>query len=80
MFTGQFISSSLLELDCCGADLEEDRTLAPEDQLCFNIPTINEPCHSFTRSDWICSEDEEREQINREKSSEREKFRERPER
>ena len=64
MLKGQFISSIFLELDCCGADLEEDRTLDPEDQLCFNIPTTNEPCHSFTRSDWICSESAVREQIN----------------
>ena len=65
----------ILELDCCNSTfLALDQAQDPHLQRCFNIPVegITFPgtcssgscCHSFTRSDHICSNSTHREQFN----------------
>ena len=60
-----YFFNNFSELDCCGIDCEKDRILHPVNKLCFNFPTDNEKCHSFTRSNPICTlSSVVREQVN----------------
>ena len=57
---------TFLELDCCGTKFSEEMVsdLDAQDRKCFNIGLPGGKCHSFTRSDSVCTKSGVREQIN----------------